>query len=140
MLEERSAGAVLFLEDRKENIFLLLHYPSGHWDFVKGKIEDKENPHQTVIRETKEETGITDLQFVNNFEEKIEYNFKLNGDTVHKEVVFFLAKTNTKNVKLSYEHLDYVWLDYESALKKITYENAKEILKKAKHYLETKLA
>lgn len=136
MIKEQSAGTVLFIEENNENLFLLLHYPTGHWDFVKGKIENNESPEQTIVRETKEETGITDIVFIKNFKEKIEYSFKFNGDTVQKEVIFFLAKTNTKQVELSYEHLDYVWLDFDNALKKITYENAKNVLIKAKNYLE----
>ena len=55
---------------------------------------------------------------------------------MQKEVIFFLAKTNTKQVKISDEHLDYVWLDFNNALNKITYENAKNVLKKSKNYLE----
>jgi len=136
MIKEQSAGTVLFIEESNKNLFLLLHYPTGHWDFVKGKIENNEIPEQTVIRETKEETGITSIEFINGFKEKIEYSFKFNGDTVQKEVIFFLAKTNTKQVELSYEHLDYVWLDFNNALNKVTYENAKNILIKAKNYLE----
>ena len=135
MIKEQSAGTVLFIEEDKEKLFLLLHYPTDHWDFVKGKIENNESPEQAMIRETKEETGITDIEFIKGFKEKIEYSFKFNGDTVQKEVVFFLAKTNTKQVKISYEHLDYAWLDFNNALNKITYKNAKNILINAKNYL-----
>ena len=136
MIKERSAGTVLFIEESKEKLFLILHYPTGHWDFVKGKIENNESLEQAAIRETKEETGITDIEFIKGFKEKIEYSFKFNGDIVQKEVIFFLAKTNTKQVMISNEHLDYVWLDFNNALNKITYENAKNILKKSKNYLE----
>lgn len=136
MIKEQSAGTVLFIEESKEKLFLLLHYPTGHWDFVKGKIENNESLEQAAIRETKEETGISDIEFIKGFKEKIEYSFKFNGDSVQKEVIFFLAKTNTKQVKISYEHLDYVWLDFNNALNKITYENAKNVLKKSKNYLE----
>ena len=136
MIKEQSAGTVLFIEESKEKLFLLLHYPTGHWDFVKGKIENNESLEQAAIRETKEETGITDIEFIKGFKEKIEYSFKFNGDIVQKEVIFFLAKTNTKQVKISYEHLDYVWLDFNNTLNKITYENAKNVLKKSKNYLE----
>jgi len=136
MIKEQSAGTVLFIKEDKEKLFLLLHYPTGHWDFVKGKIENNESPEQAVIRETKEETGITDIEFIKGFKEKIEYSFKFNGDIVQKEVIFFLAKTNTKQVKISYEHLDYAWLDFNNALNKITYKNAKNILINAKNYLE----
>lgn len=136
MIKEQSAGTVLFVEEDNEKKFLLLHYPTGHWDFVKGKIENNESLEQAAIRETKEETGITDIEFIKGFKEKIEYSFKFDGDIVQKEVIFFLAKTNTKQVEISYEHLDYVWLDFNNALNKITYENAKNVLKKSKNYLE----
>ncbi|MCZ6581999.1 MAG: bis(5'-nucleosyl)-tetraphosphatase [Thaumarchaeota archaeon] len=131
MKEERSAGTILFIEESSGILFLLLHYPSGHWDFVKGKIENGETLLQTVLREVKEETGISDVQFVKGFEERIEYNYKRSDRLVHKQVIFFLAKTNTKKVKLSYEHIDFVWLNFDEAMKKVTYKNARHILQKA---------
>jgi len=135
MIEERSAGVVIFLEKSEGTHFLLLNYPTGHWDYVKGKIEEGENNRQTAIRETKEETGISDLEFVEGFEEKINYDFQFEGELIHKEVVFFLAKTKTSGVNVSHEHLDYTWLDYENALKKITYQNAKNILSKVNNLI-----
>ena len=55
---EKSAGIVLFRNDSDKNEFLLLNYPQGHWDFVKGKIEQNETSHEAAIRETREETGL----------------------------------------------------------------------------------
>ena len=49
---------------------------------------------------------------------------------MHKIVSYYLAETNQKQVKLSFEHLDYKWSDYEGLMKLITFENSKEILKK----------
>jgi len=135
MITERSAGVILYTEENNKHLFLLLNYPTGHWDFVKGKIEINETLHQTVIRETEEETGIVDLDFIHSFEEKINYNFTFNKTLIRKEVVFFLAKTNTKNVTLSHEHLDYLWLGFDESVKKITYDSAKNVLIKAKNYL-----
>jgi len=129
--KEKSAGVVVCMEKPDGNRFLLLNYPTGHWDFVKGKIEQGETLHQTAVRETKEETGISDLEFVEGFEEKINYNFQFEGELIQKEVIFFLAKTKTHTVNVSHEHLDYTWLDYENALEKVTYQNAKNILSKA---------
>lgn len=131
MIEERSAGIVIFRREKDKILYLLLHYPSGHWDFVKGKIEEEEEPLEAAIRESEEETGITDLKFIKKFEEKIEYHFQYDGNLIHKEVLFFLAETETQKVTLSHEHSDYTWLPYEEAYEKITYENAKRILKKA---------
>ncbi len=134
-MNEISAGAVIFRKNSRLQ-FLLLHYPSGHWDFVKGKIEVNENPNQTTIRETKEETGITDLDFVNGFEESVEYEFQYDGELIHKKVIFFLAKTNAIEIKISHEHLDFVWLGFKEALEKITYRNARSVLSKANQLLE----
>jgi bis(5'-nucleosidyl)-tetraphosphatase len=130
MIEERSAGAILFRETPSGNLYLLLNYPSGHWDFVKGNIEKGETLKETVIREIREETGINDVNFVDDFEDKVEYHYQRNGELVHKEVVFFLAKTNTSDVKISHEHLGFIWLTFDDALKKLTYKNAQNIMKR----------
>ncbi len=135
MIEERSAGAVIFRKIENGYIYLLLHYPSGHWDFVKGKIEEGEQNQQTVIRESREETGISDLKFIDGFKETIEYNFQYDGKLVHKSVIFFLAKTETSNIVISHEHLDFAWLNFDDALEKTTYENARILLKKANKLL-----
>ena len=118
MKKERSAGIVFFIEKPNGNHFLLLNYPTGHWDFVKGKIEQGESEKETAIREAKEETGISDIEFVEGFEEMINYNFQFDGELIYKEVIFFLAKTKTSEVKVSHEHLDFTWLNFEKALKK----------------------
>ena len=135
MREQKSAGIVLFRNDSDKNEFLLLNYPQGHWDFVKGKIEQNETSHETALRETKEETGITNIKFVDGFEESVEYDFRFKKEDIHKKVIFFLAKTDEKNIKLSHEHNDYLWLEYSDALKKTTFENAKNVLTKANKFL-----
>jgi bis(5'-nucleosidyl)-tetraphosphatase len=137
MIEETSAGIVIFRKENSKNLFLLLRYPSGHWDFVKGKMEKDESTHETAIRETKEETGIKDVSFLENFEEWIDYNFQYQGELVQKKVVFFLAETKTKEVEISHEHLDYIWMDYNTAMEKTTFDNARTVLTRA-HALLTK--
>ena len=132
MMQERSAGIVLFREDSGKKLFLLLHYPSGHWDFVKGRIEKGEQEKEAAIREAREETGITDVEFIDGFEEKIHYTYQYDGKQVKKEVIFFLGKTKTSNVTISDEHLDHVWLEYDLAYSKTTYQNAKSLLQKSK--------
>ena len=139
MIEETSAGIVLFRKEKLKKLFLLLHYPSGHWDFVKGKMEKGESTHQTAIRETEEETGITDITFLEDFEEWIEYNFQYQGELVNKKVVFFLAETKTEDVKISHEHQNYAWMDYNTSMEKTTFDNAKTVLTKAQTLLSNTL-
>ena len=55
---------------------------------------------------------------------------------MHKEVIFFLIETKDSNVKLSYEHVGYEWLNYEKAMAKLTFANAKKVLAKAHDFLE----
>jgi bis(5'-nucleosidyl)-tetraphosphatase len=131
MIEETSSGVVLFRKENDKILFLLLHYPSGHWDFVKGKMEEGETPHETAIRETREETGITDVEFLDNYEEWIQYNFQYQGELVQKKVVFFLGETKTKDITISHEHLNFTWMDYTTAMEKTTFDNAKTVLSKA---------
>ena len=139
MIKETSAGIVLYRKENAKNLFLLLHYPSGHWDFVKGKMEKNETTHETAIREAEEETGITDITFAENFEEWIEYNFKYKGELVQKKVVFFLAETKTKEIKISHEHSGYTWMDYNLSMEKTTFDNAKTVLTKAEKLLSNTL-
>lgn len=135
MREQKSAGIVLFRNDSGKNEFLLLNYPQRHWDFVKGKVEQGETPHETALRETKEETGISDIEFIDGFEESVEYDFRFKNEDIHKKVIFFLAKTNEEKISLSHEHNDFVWLEYDDALKKTTFRNAKNVLSKANEFL-----
>jgi 8-oxo-dGTP pyrophosphatase MutT (NUDIX family) len=136
-MQERSAGTVLFNENDGKVEYLLLHYPTGHWDFAKGHIEEDEAELETVRREIKEETSIDNIEFMDGFRRKIVYNYKRRGKLVNKEVIFYLAKTNTKNVKLSFEHQGYRWLTYDDAMKVLTYKNAKMILEEANKFLSS---
>ena len=118
--------------------YLLLHYQAGHWDFVKGNVESGESEKDTVVRELREETGIADATFIESFREKIEYFYRRQGTTIHKEVVFFLIQTYTEEVKISYEHIGYTWLNYQQALEKLTFKNAKNVLQKAHNMLKAR--
>lgn len=138
-MKETSAGAIVFRIDErtKKPKYLLLHYGAGHWDFVKGHIEGSETEKETLLREAKEESGLTDLKLISGFRHKISYFYKKDGKTVAKDVIFLLAKTAAaeKDVKLSFEHSDYVWLGFAAAMKKVTYNSSKEVLKKAQKFL-----
>lgn len=137
MSVEKSAGAVVFRRSKNKIEYLLLHYGAGrHWDFPKGHVEKGETEKETVLRETKEETGITDLEFAPGFRKEIKYFYKRDGKTVLKKAVFYLAETKAKKVKISFEHTGYKWLPYESAMQQLTFKNAKQILEAANNSLK----
>ena len=135
MFREKSCGAVVYLKKDNTVNYLLLHYEAGHWDFVKGNVEPNESEKDTVLRELQEETGIVDAQFIEGFKERVEYFYRRQGATIHKEVIFYLMETHTENVKLSFEHVGFVWLDYQNAIEKLNFSNAKKVLQKAQEFL-----
>lgn len=128
LIEEKSVAAIVYYEDE----YLLLKYGLGHWEFVKGHIEPGETEEETIMRELKEETGIDSAKIVNGFNEDYDYYFKFKGQKIHKRVSCYLIKSNTKDVKISFEHEDFKWLTIDKAIRRVTYDNAKELLKKAK--------
>ena len=139
MIDERSSGAILFSINNEPTklVFLLLHYASGHWDFPKGNIESGEDEVQAAYREIFEETGIQNVHFLKGFRKKIQYHYIRKNKSIRKEVIFYIARTNTKEIILSNEHIGYAWKDYNQALNQLTYKSAKNLLTEVKMYLET---
>ena len=153
MPQEQSAGAVVYYKGETIE-YLLLRYEAGHWDFPKGHIEEGEELIDTARREIKEETGIGDVEVVPDFKENVTYWYqkyeggynyskrvaakgqKAKGTASFKTVTYFLARSHTKDVVLSSEHIGYEWLPYDEALKRGTFKNSKDILVKAKEFLE----
>ncbi|MFA6190508.1 MAG: NUDIX domain-containing protein [Candidatus Staskawiczbacteria bacterium] len=148
MPKEKSAGAIIYRVENNITYYLLLHYGPGHWGFAKGHIEGSETEEQTTIREVKEETGIDDLKIIPGFKKIEKYFFRQYIDNVSQKdrkkgktpwvfklVTFFLAETKTKEVKISHEHKNFIWLPINEAIKKTTFKNSKKLLKEAHDYL-----
>ena len=125
---ETSCGVVLV----NFGTILLLQYPQGHWDLPKGHIEanDRDN-HATAARELAEETGIHEIEFIEGFETSTNYSFKYKGKRTRKQVYWYLATTEKITVKLSQEHRDYMWLDWELALDMATHAETKGVIEEA---------
>ncbi len=130
MAQEHSVGIILFNKEQ----YLLLRYASGHWGYVKGNVEGKEEAEETARRELKEETGITTVFFVKGFLESEEYFYKKEGKTVHKRVEYFLGETQETEVTLSKEHKDFAWLSYQEAINRLSFAAGKELLRKAEEF------
>ncbi len=136
MRAERSAGVVVFREDAAGRLFLLLDYGS-HWDYPKGHVEDGETDRDAALRELAEETGIRDVQLVEDFKKEIVYFFRSpKGRLVRKTVVFFLASTTVREVLLSHEHVGYAWLTAEEAGQRLTYPTARDVFHAALSFLK----
>lgn len=137
---EVSVGSCIFLETPEGRRYLLLQYPSGHYDFAKGHVEEGETEEDTLRRETEEETGIDDLTILPK-RVSIRYYYVAKGNERHrreeegwgiyifKQVHFYPAETKTSEVRLSHEHTGYLWLPYEEAVKQVTFENARRVIR-----------
>ena len=130
---ETSCGVVLVNFDT----VLLLQYPQGHWDLPKGHVELADDDHlATVRRELGEETGITEIAFVENFVERTAYMYRHKGKRMHKEVFWFLAETDQLEVTISHEHRGHLWLDWEQALAQLTHDETTSVVRKAWEHMK----
>lgn len=145
MPQEKSAGIVVFAGAGARRKYLLLHYEAGHWSFPKGHVEPREDEREAALRELNEETGLSEaeIEFVEGFRESIEYFYKREGATMHKQVVFLLAKTRGRaapKIKLSFEHTGFEWLAFPQALAQVTFKTDRGVLQKSQDFLERKKA
>lgn len=142
--KEISAGIIIFYFKTQKPEFLLLQDKNDNWSLPKGHVEKNETLEKAALREVKEETGLKIKELIQGFCKKISYDFikkdsKQNQNRkVHKEVFYFLAKSDTKKVKISHEHNNFSWFFYDEAMKKLKYKNLKQLLVKANNFLKFK--
>lgn len=142
---EQSAGIIVY-RINSENIpeFLLLNGDAIGWGFPKGHIDKGENLVQTAKRETYEETSLKISKLESGFKQEVKYFLKKNWSTGKqyktpklKMVTYFLAEVPYEsNVRISHEHVGFVWLPYSKAKKKQLFN--KKLLKYAKDYILAK--
>jgi bis(5'-nucleosidyl)-tetraphosphatase len=85
-----------------------------------------------------EETGLTDPRVVDGFEHEVAYFFRdRKKGLVRKTVVFFLGETYAADaeVALSHEHEAFVFLPFETAVTRITFPTARQVLRLAEETL-----
>lgn len=123
---EYSSGAFVYRMEGESALILFLKR-SRDYDLPKGHIEKGENAQEAARREVKEETGI-EGPFVAHFMVQTRYFFRKGQDKISKSVKFFLEKTDEKRIRISDEHMGYEWLGYEDIMKKVKYNDVKELM------------
>lgn len=130
---EVSAGGIVFRRVAGEPTrFLLIRDPYRNWGFPKGHLEDGETPADAADRETREEAGLDQL-ILHGPIRLIDWHFKFRGRRIHKYCHFFLFESTAGDpVPQQSEGIsDYRWLPLDKALKKLSYDNARGVLKRA---------
>jgi len=139
MIREFSAGGLVYKKIGDQTLWMVVQH-SGYkgWIFPKGHIEKEETNEEAALREVKEETGI-DAKIIEKIGET-KYFYVREGEKRFKEAVFFLMEfLGGDESKHDTETMDIVWLDFESALGKLTFKDEKRILGEAKKNLESRI-
>ena len=132
-LYERSCGAVVFYRAEEGPRFLLIkNRRSANWGFPKGHVENRETPEQTARREIREETGLR-VQLLPGFSCQSEYVI---SGSIEKSVTIFLAEAHDRRIAVQEEEIeDYLWVDYQKAIKMLKFENDRNTLRRAHGFL-----
>ena len=129
--KEVSSGAVVYRNDKNLE-FLIVKHLKGHYSFPKGHLEHLESNEDAAVREIKEETGI-DVVLDTNFKEVNTYSKDFRSV---KDVTYFIGKAINYDISVQIDEIEKAnWLSYNMALDVLTYDNDKEIIKKAYEYL-----
>jgi len=116
------AGFVLRRRNSKNNdVYLILKSKwGGHWSLPKGHANRNESPFDCALRETFEETGISQEQIQLEPLEPEDISYKLNQKTkkvqdgIKRVRVYFGYFKGKPNIKLSREHTQFKWASVQT--------------------------
>lgn len=134
-IEETSSGGVLMRRRAGVAQVCLIATRGGRrWQLPKGHVEPGEQPHETAVREVKEETGCEGrvLELIDT----IQYGFfspHEKGSLHHrKQVYFYLMQYELGQASNFDWEVDAAkWFAAEEAVGKLSYENERDILRRA---------
>lgn len=106
----------------------------GTWEMIYGRIDHHEELITALKREVFEETGITDLEI-----KKLNRIWHIYRGNKHEDTELygftFVCETGDQKPKVSPEHLEFLWIKPEEALKMIAVPG---IVKDLEIYIENK--
>jgi len=118
-MPERKTAVASFIINKDGELLIIKrrnndpHKP-GVWEIPGGRVEKGEKLTDCLVRETKEETNIDiDILFPFGLHEFT----RDDGQDIN--LIIFLCRPKTTDVKLSEEHTDYEWLDLDGDISKL---------------------
>jgi ADP-ribose pyrophosphatase YjhB (NUDIX family) len=129
---ETSAGGVVFRHTAECVKFLLIKDPYKKWGLPKGHVDSGESFEAAAGREVTEETGLRDLSLHGSLG-TIDWHFRFRGKLIHKFCHFYLfeAPIGLPCPQAEEGIIACCWFPYAEAVKTISYENARHILRQA---------
>ena len=117
MIEKRVSCGVVLARETEAGWMTLLLRAYHHWDFPKGIREEGEQSLDAALREVREETGISDLQF--NWGNRF---FETGPYSRGKVARYYIARTETEDVEMGIsaetgvaEHHEWRWVNFDEA-------------------------
>ena len=127
---EKSCGVVAYKTIDNVNYYLLIRAFNGDTGFPKGHVEAGESEIETALRELKEETNV-EVEIIPGFRREMEYMIP-SKKNVSKKVVYFLGKCTSDHIIPQRREISCAWfVPYDEALKIITFEDSRKILRDA---------
>ncbi len=129
---ETSAGGVIYRWRDEVPHILLIRDGYAHWGLPKGHLESGETPDAAALREAQEETGLGDLVLGPRLQ-TIDWFFRARGRLIHKFCHFFLIESRTGDTvpEVAEGITACVWLPIPRALEQISYDNARDVVRRA---------
>jgi 8-oxo-dGTP pyrophosphatase MutT (NUDIX family) len=135
---ETSAGGVIYRWRDEVPHILLIRDSYQHWGLPKGHLEGSETPDLAALREVEEETGLEDLVLGPRLE-TIDWFFRAGDRLIHKYCHFYLIEAPTGETVPQREEgiTACCWVPLPDAVRQISYDNAREVLRRAAEVLGT---
>jgi 8-oxo-dGTP pyrophosphatase MutT (NUDIX family) len=115
---------------------ILVNRRRGEAGLPKGHREGEETEVETALRETEEESGLTDLDVDPHFRRRLHYPARRGGVLHDKTVVYLLATARRGEVRLSDEHSSFRWAPLADALAALPFENLRAVVRDAAIFLK----
>ena len=97
--KETLVGAVVYAKEEDEIYIALVHDIFGHWTLTKGHLEKNETEQQCIVREAKEELGLT-IKIKERLGENTYGTFHPEKGKLEKHVVYYLVEAPFQELTL----------------------------------------